>query len=198
MPGSMPQDPAFTDEQKQYLEGFIAGIAKKRAMSLPNDAAAVRSAPGVSDPTDIHIAAQDRALADGGQLTPEELAKREKNPFDMWDEIAANAAAGRFPKGLDVFRHKFHGLFYVAPNQDAFMLRLRLPGGILSAHQATGLAAIAERCGGGTIDITTRANLQIREIAAAHPIAVLQALHELGLTSRGAGADNIRNLTGSP
>src|SRR5271155_3184380 len=196
----MPQDPGFTDEQKQYLEGFIAGIAQKHGIAVPNGVAIAvpAGAPGGGDPTAIHIAAQDRAVAAGGTLVPEELAKREKHPFDMWDEIAANAAAGRFPKGLDVFRHKFHGLFYVAPNQDAFMLRLRLPGGILLSHQARGLADIAERFGGGYIDITTRANLQIREIGAAHPIAVLTEIDELGLTSRGAGADNIRNLTGSP
>ncbi|HEV8679515.1 MAG TPA: NirA family protein, partial [Stellaceae bacterium] len=199
------QDSGFTDDQKQFLEGFIAGIAKKRGISVPNALAAgapvpagAAAAPHPVDPALLHIAAQDRAVAAGGNLAPEEMAKREKNPFDMWDEMAANAAAGRFPKGLDVFRHKFHGLFYVAPNQDAFMLRLRLPGGILSACQATGLADIAQRCGGGTLDITTRANLQIREIGAAHSIAVLQAVQELGLTSRGAGADNIRNLTGSP
>ncbi len=78
------------------------------------------------------------------------------------------------------------------------MLRLRLPGGILLAHQAAGLADTAERYSGGYVDVTTRANLQIREIGAAHPIAVLTAIDELGLTSRGAGADNIRNLTGSP
>jgi ferredoxin-nitrite reductase len=196
----MPQDPAFTDEQKQYLEGFIAGIAKKHGISVPNGAAMGTPAgvSGVGDPAAIHVAAQDRAVAAGGTLVPEELAKREKNPFDMWDEMAANAAAGRFPKGLDVFRHKFHGLFYVAPNQDAFMLRLRLPGGIVSSPQAKGLADIAARFGGGNIDVTTRANLQIREIGAAHPINVLTALDELGLSSRGAGADNIRNLTGSP
>ncbi|MGC2415418.1 MAG: NirA family protein [Stellaceae bacterium] len=201
----MPQDPGFTEDQKQYLEGFIAGIAKKRAMSVPNGAAVTAPAPptktalpGVVDPAAIHIAAQDRAVAAGGKLVPEELAKREKNPFDMWDEMAANAAASRFPKGLDIFRHKFHGLFYVAPNQDAFMLRLRLPGGILSSHQARGLAGIAERFGGGTLDVTTRANLQIREIGAAYPLEVLEAVQELGLTSRGSGADNIRNLTGSP
>ena len=129
---------------------------------------------------------------------PEELAKREKHPFDMWDEMRANAAAGRFPKGTDIFPHKFHGLFYVAPNQDAFMLRLRLPGGMLSSHQATGLASVAEAYGDGYLHVTTRANLQIREIGAAHPIAVLTTIDELGLTSRGAGADNIRNLTGSP
>src|SRR5436305_7460183 len=78
------------------------------------------------------------------------------------------------------------------------MLRLRLPGGILSAYQAKGLADIAERFGGGYVDVTTRANLQIREIGAAYPLDVLMAIDELGLTSRGAGADNIRNLTGSP
>jgi ferredoxin-nitrite reductase len=198
--GLMPQDPGFTEDQKQYLEGFIAGIAKKHAISPPNGAAMAAPAGGASasDPTAIHIAAQDRAVAAGGKLVPEELAKREKNPFDMWDEIAANAADGRFPKGLEIFRHKFHGLFYAAPNQEAFMLRLRLPGGILSSHQGKGLSDIAERFGGGTLDVTTRANLQIREIGAAYPILVLTAIDELGLTSRGAGADNIRNLTGSP
>jgi ferredoxin-nitrite reductase len=196
----MSQDPSFTEAQKQYLEGFIAGIAKRHGIAVPNGPAALApaEAPGGSDPTALHIAAQDRAVAAGGKLVPEELAKRKKNPFDMWDEMAANAAAGRFPKGLDVFRHKFHGLFYAAPNQDAFMLRLRLPGGIVSSYQARGLADVAERFGGGTIDVTTRANLQIREIGAGDPIEVLTAIDELGLTSRGAGADNIRNLTGSP
>src|SRR5438270_1046776 len=202
----MPENPALTEDQKQYLEGFIAGIAQRRGMPLPNGAATDVLAPippapepkPSSDPTLIHRAAQNRAVAAGAKLVPEELAKRAKNPFDMWDEIAANASAGRFPKGSDVFLHKFHGLFYVAPNQDSFMLRLRLPGGILSACQAKGLADIAERFGGGNVDITTRANLQIREIGAAHPLDVLTALDELGLTSRGAGADNIRNLTGSP
>src|SRR5947208_11078839 len=202
----MPENPGFTEDQKQYLEGFIAGLAKKRGIELPNggappapDPAATASEPASgNDPTGIHCLAQDRALAAGGALVPEEVAKRAKNPFDMWDEMAANAAAGRFPKATDIFLHKFHGLFYVAPNQDAFMLRLRLPGGILSAYQAKGLADIAERFGGGSVDITTRANLQIREIGAAYPLDVLAAIDELGLTSRGAGADNIRNLTGSP
>ncbi|HEX6442568.1 MAG TPA: NirA family protein [Stellaceae bacterium] len=197
----MPQDPGFTEDQKQYLDGFIAALARKRGMPLPNGAApAIASTTSLpsADPSAIHSAAQDRAIAAGGTLVPEELAKREKHPFDIWDEMAANAAAGRFPKGLDVFRHKFHGLFYVAPNQDAFMLRLRLPGGIVFARQAEGLADIAERFGGGYVDITTRANLQIREIGAAHPLDVLMAVDELGLTSRGSGADNIRNLTGSP
>ncbi len=194
----MGMDHGFTEDQKHYLEAFIVGIANRRGLSLADGATSAAANPYPADPMAIHYEAQDRAVAAGGKLAAEEVAKREKHPFDMWDEISANAAAGRFPKGLDVFRHKFHGLFYVAPNQDAFMLRLRLPGGVLLAHQARGLADIAERYGGGYVDITTRANLQIREVGAAHPIAVLIAIDELGLTSRGAGADNIRNLTGSP
>jgi ferredoxin-nitrite reductase len=195
----MADDHGFSEDQKQYLEAFILGIAGRHGLSGTNPAASSTVVnPYPADPMAIHYEAQDRAVASGGKLAAEEIAKREKHPFDIWDEIAANAATERFPKGLDVFRHKFHGLFYVAPNQDAFMLRLRLPGGILLAHQAEGLANVAERYGGGYLDITTRANLQVREIGAAHPITVLTAIDELGLTSRGAGADNIRNLTGSP
>ncbi len=197
----MAHDHGFTDDQKQYLEGFIAAIAKKRGIGTPAtsaSAADIGKTDAIHDPRSIHLEAQDRVVRAGGKLAPEELAKRSKDPFEMWDEMLANAAAGRFPKGLDVFLHKFHGLFYVAPNQDAFMLRLRLPGGILSAHQAIALCDVAERFGGGYLDVTTRANLQIREIGAEHPIAVLSAIDELGLTSRGAGADNIRNITGSP
>ena len=202
------QDPGFTEEQKQYLEGFIAALVKKRSATLPTSSSSAEAnaqARGIggelqhsNDPSYIHHEAQDRWITAGGKLVPEELAKRAKHPFDMWDEMLGNAAAGRFPKGTDIFLHKFHGLFYVAPNQDAFMLRLRLPGGILSSRQARALSSIAETYGGGYLHVTTRANLQIREIGAAHPVSVLMAIDELGLTSRGSGADNIRNLTGSP
>jgi ferredoxin-nitrite reductase len=202
------QDSGFTEEQKQYLEGFIAGVVKKREAEMPTPSPPVQAnaqagsneagEQRLKDPAYIHLEAQDRWLKAGGKLVPEELAKRAKHPFDMWDDMLANSAAGRFPNGADIFLHKFHGLFYAAPNQDAFMLRLRLPGGIVSSYHARGLCSIAELYGGGYLHLTTRANLQIREIGAAHPIAVLTALDELGLTSRGAGADNIRNLTGSP
>ena len=78
------------------------------------------------------------------------------------------------------------------------MCRLRFPGGILASHQLRGVAGIASENGGGFADITTRANLQIREIPASKGIDVLTALHELGIVNRGSGADNIRNITGSP
>lgn len=78
------------------------------------------------------------------------------------------------------------------------MLRLRIPGGVVTAHQMRGLAEIAEQWGAGRVDITTRANLQIREIKPKDIVRVLTGVQALGLTSRGSGADNLRNITASP
>ena len=78
------------------------------------------------------------------------------------------------------------------------MCRLRIPGGQLSAWQLRGIADLADRFAGGYSHVTTRANLQLREIPPKHTPGLLMGLAELGLTSRGAGADNIRNVTGSP
>jgi ferredoxin-nitrite reductase len=189
-------DDTFSTEQQEYLKGFMVGVeARRGALGLP--AAPVGDA-APSDPNDLQRAAQDRTIAAGGKLTPEEDAKRKKHPLDRFDEISTLASAGKFPRGTDVFLTKFHGLFYVAPAQDAFMCRLRIPNGILSAHQLRGVAAIADDLAGGYADITTRANLQLREIPAANAPEVLLRLSEIGLTSRGSGADNLRNVTGDP
>lgn len=182
----------FSEAQKLYLEGLGRGLAAARG------GARATSTAHPAGPERMHVEAQDRAVAAGGKLTREEEAKRAKHPFDMWDEIRANAARGEFPKGTDVFLYKFHGLFHVAPAQDSFMLRLRIPNGILDAYKLRAVAAIAEEFGGGYAHVTTRANLQIREIAPANAARVLERLAEAGLTSRGSGADNIRNITGNP
>ncbi|MBS0540105.1 MAG: NirA family protein [Proteobacteria bacterium] len=182
----------FTDEQKRWLEGFASGIAAR------GGAAPVASAPVPADgPDSLQRAAQDRTVAGGGKLVAEEKAKRERHPLDRWDEVVGRADAGQYPKGIDVFLTKYHGLFYVAPAQDSLMCRLRMPNGILTAAQMRALADAADSFGGGYADVTTRANLQIREIPARHAIDLLLAVQEAGLTSRGSGADNIRNVTGS-
>ena len=127
----------FTAEQKQYLEGLGRGLAVARA-------AQPAGAPAESTgPERIHFAAQNRVLAAGGKLSKEEEAKRDKHPFDMWDEIAVNAANGEFPKGTDVFLYKFHGLFYVAPAQNAFMCRLRKPTNFAPSPPSRRISAAA-------------------------------------------------------
>ncbi|MCA0301338.1 MAG: NirA family protein [Proteobacteria bacterium] len=190
---------AFDDAQKQWLQGFVSGLEARKAADRLAGRGAASSPDAAANAADaLQIAAQDRAVAAGGKLVPEETAKRQRHPLDRRDEVAARAAAGQFPKGIDVFLTKYQGLFYVAPAQDSFMCRLRIPNGVLAAWQFRGLADAAETLGGGYADVTTRANLQVREIGAADAIRFLDAVTALGLTARGSGADNIRNVTGSP
>ena len=78
------------------------------------------------------------------------------------------------------------------------MCRLRIPNGILTHWQFAGLADLAERYAGGYAHVTTRANLQMREIEPKNAVAMVEGIQDLGLCSRGSGADNIRNVTGTP
>jgi ferredoxin-nitrite reductase len=78
------------------------------------------------------------------------------------------------------------------------MLRLRVPGARMTSAQMRGLAEMAEEWGSGRCDVTTRANLQIREFAPRNIVKVLNKVAGLGMSSRGAGCDNIRNITASP
>ena len=207
----MAEKPNLSEEQQSYLSGFLRGVDAARTRSgLPGvgdvlplvEGCAAKADRSIADhperPELVHLRAQDRFLGEGRALSREEEAKRVENPLDAWDRIVEHAREKRFPAGLDVFRWKFHGLFYVAPAESAFMCRLRLPGGIVSSHQLRGIADVAERHGSGHADVTTRANLQLRGIPADHSVEVLTALHELGIVPRGAGADNVRNVTGSP
>ena len=202
----------FTEEQKQYLQGFAAGSGIARTLATvptfagtlaATAAAAAPAAPVVgsdrpSRPEDIHLAAQERVLAAGGKLCAEETAKRNAHGLDIWDKVVEHARDKRFPKGTDVFLFKFQGLFYVAPAQDAFMCRLRFAGGVVKAAQLRGLGDLADCYAGGYADVTTRANLQLREVRPDNTVQLLMGLHELGIINRGAGADNVRNITATP
>ncbi|KAF0093929.1 MAG: ferredoxin-nitrite reductase [Puniceicoccaceae bacterium 5H] len=186
---------AFSAEQKQYLEGFFAGVQQRGGMPFlgQNQQGQFTDDPAAS------VAQEETVFGTPLEdLSKEERIKHEQNGLDVWDKIVSLAEVDQFPEPPDVFRFKFYGLFHVKPAQDSFMLRCRIAGGRLLSHQLTGLAEIAEQWGGGYAHVTTRANLQIREIMPKDTVDTLIKLDELGLTSRGSGADNIRNVTASP
>ena len=189
----------FSGEQKRYLEGFVAGIQiAKAAKSISSGLGGAQPPSEPIGPDAAALKAQDRVLAAGGKLSDPEKFKREQHPFDAYTRLKAQAANNEYPKAPDNFRWRFFGLFYAAPNQNSNMCRLRIPNGILKAHQFAGVADLAETYGGGYAHVTTRANLQIREIDAKNSAALVEAVQDLGLCSRGSGADNIRNVTGTP
>ncbi len=196
--GGETQVGMLTDEQKLYLEGFIRAVAARGVMPIAAVPAAKASDAGSHlDP--IHRDAQERFVAAGKKLTPEEEAKREKHPFDMWDEMRGQRRGRALSQGHSTSS---------ATNSTASSTsrrprmpsccRLRLPGGIVLGASGRG----PRRCR-RALRRRLRRHHHPRQSAdprdrRAHPIEVLTAIDELGLTSRGSGADNIRNLTGSP
>ncbi|MEZ0215679.1 MAG: NirA family protein [Rariglobus sp.] len=190
-PKAFPFEPArtFTAEQKEYLQGFMAGASVSFGGMTTVSSAPAQAAPSAE------------AVVHGtplGDLCKEELWKHNENPLDAWERLITHSNADKFPDAENMYRFKTHGLFYVAPAQDSFMIRLRVPACEISSHQFHGLADLASEIGNGYIDLTTRGNIQLRELRPRDLVTVLTRVQELGLTSRGAGADNIRNVTASP
>jgi ferredoxin-nitrite reductase len=186
------ENSGFSEDQTSYLSGFVSGILQARELPFLGQDAQARFThePALAVETVHGTAIED--------LCREELIKHEKHGLDCYDTILANAETNSFPTDGDVFRYKFHGLFFVSPAQESLMLRCRIAGGALSTYQFRGLAEIAADWGPGHADLTTRANLQVREIMPKDAPNVLMKLADLGLTSQGAGADNVRNITATP
>jgi ferredoxin-nitrite reductase len=190
----------FSAEQKEYLAGFMAGVAQRQLYPYVGVTAKGQL---TADATlgGANLAAKKEETIYGTPLsecTKQELWKRELHGLDAWDRLLKHAEENKFPDEADTFRFRYHGLFYVAPAQNAFMLRCRIPAGELTSAQMRGLAEIAELWGNGKAAITTRSNIQVREIAPKNMVNVLTKLSAIGLTSRGSGVDNVRNITASP
>jgi ferredoxin-nitrite reductase len=190
----------FTPEQKEYLAGFMAGIAQRNLVpfvgmsgdgKLTGDAA--NGGQNLAAPREEMI--YGTPLAD---VTKQERWKHEEHPLDGWDRILAHAEADKLPDEENTFRLRNFGLFFVGPTQNSFMLRCRIPAGEVTAAQLKGLADIADEFSNGKAAITTRSNIQVREIAPHNLVNILTRLQSLGLTARGSGVDNIRNITASP
>src|ERR1039458_7445321 len=165
----------FTPEQKEYLSGLFAGVAA-RGQKFSD----VEPAPAHED------------------LIFEERVKRELHPLDAYEQLVENSIHNKAPDKEDIFRFKWNGLFFLTPVKDAFMARLWIPGGLLTTFQLRELAGIARELTSGYVQITTRANLQMRLIQPKDAPEVLRRIQSVGLHTRGAGADNIRNLTANP
>jgi len=197
-PVRLLEQSSFTPEQKEYLSGFLAAVAQRTQYPF------VGLTPAGTFTADPAQAGPNLAAPQTFHGTPvEELCKQERwkyqeHGLDCWDRILAHAEANRFPDEENTFRFRYYGLFYVAPAQNSFMLRCRIPAGELTAAQFRGLADLADQFGDGKAAITTRANIQIRGIQPKHLVDVLIRLQALGLTSKGAGVDNVRNITASP
>ncbi|MBP5971343.1 ferredoxin--nitrite reductase [Brasilonema sp. CT11] len=96
-------------------------------------------------------------------------------------------------------RLKWVGVFFRPVTPGKFMMRMRIPNGILSCEQMRVLGEVIQRYGDdGNADITTRQNIQLRGIRIEDLPEIFEKLRAVDLTSVQSGMDNVRNITGDP
>lgn len=81
---------------------------------------------------------------------------------------------------------------------DGLVVRIRAPLGRLTPEQARGVAELSETHGNGLLDLSARANLQMRGIREEGHAALLAGLRDLGLLDSDAAAEERRNIMLTP
>lgn len=130
-----------------------------------------------------------------------ETVKATKDGLAVKAELDQLVATGWQAMDKDDLEHrlKWIGIFYRKRTPGQFMLRLRIPNGLLNSNQLFFLASVIFPYGqDGVADITTRQNLQLRGLPLEAMPEILKGLERVGLTSVQSGMDNVRNITGSP
>jgi ferredoxin-nitrite reductase len=128
-----------------------------------------------------------------------EALKAARDGLDVTEDLVRFAREGWKTLGDDdKERLKWVGVFHRRPTPGHFMMRIRMPNGILGSAQARLLAEIIRRSGRNVADVTTRQQLQLRWLAIEEVPEVMARLEAAGLSSLQTGMDNIRGVVGCP
>jgi sulfite reductase beta subunit-like hemoprotein len=163
---------------------------------------------------------------DGLKLNKVEAIKRAKDGLDVWEDIFRYAkidappldearaaeflASGGRQEDLpaaarkalipeeDFVRVRWYGMYQQLPNNGYFMMRIRIPNGILTPAQVKEIAAISAQYGRDIADITTRQCIQLHWLTIDSFADILPRLEKVGLVSKFACGDTPRNVVGCP
>src|SRR5712691_4072435 len=128
-----------------------------------------------------------------------ERIKLDKPPLGIRDELPALIAGGyeALPEE-DIVRLQWWGLYHDKPKIGTFMLRVKIPNGILSPAKLRRIGEVANRYGRGDAELTTRQCIQIHWLELSALADVFADLEDAGVTSAGGCGDTVRNITGCP
>jgi sulfite reductase (ferredoxin) len=142
-----------------------------------------------------------------------ERLKREKNAWECLDEIRSFAQQGHAsipPEWLGTY-FRFWGVYTQGDGVGAvggtggegkavpyFMVRIRIPNGLLSSHQLRTIGEVVRKYARDTADITVRQNIQLHWVTIEDLPDVLELLWRAGLTTMGSCGDDVRNIVGCP
>jgi ferredoxin-nitrite reductase len=128
-----------------------------------------------------------------------ERIKRDKPPLGIRDELPALIAGGyeQMPEE-DIVRLQWWGLYHDKPKVGTFMLRVKIPSGILTPAKLRAIGEVSNRYGRGDAELTTRQCIQLHWLELAKLPDVFADLEAAGITSAGGCGDTVRNITGCP
>src|SRR5437763_6693996 len=128
-----------------------------------------------------------------------ERIKQDKAPLGIREELPALIAGGyeALPEE-DIVRLQWWGLYHDKPKIGTFMLRVKIPNGVLSAAKLRTIGEVSNRYGGGDAELTTRQCIQLHWLELAALPGVFADLEAAGITSAGGCGDTVRNITGCP
>ena len=128
-----------------------------------------------------------------------ERIKRDKPPLLIRDELPALVAQGyERMQEEDIVRLQWWGLYHDKPKIGTFMLRVKIPSGILTPAKLRAIGEVANRYGRGDAEITTRQCVQLHWLELGSLADVFADLEAAGITSAGGCGDTVRNITGCP
>ncbi len=142
-----------------------------------------------------------------------ERLKREKNPWEAFNEVRAFARAGRasvLPEWAGMY-FKWWGIYTQGDGvgvtggkggeglaSDYFMMRIGIPNGIVSASQLRAIGGLTRTHARNLADLTVRQNIQLHWLTIESLPEVVETLDAIGLSPKGACGDVVRNVTGCP
>src|SRR5947208_2704843 len=128
-----------------------------------------------------------------------ERIKRDRPPLGIREELPALVAQGYEAMAEeDIVRLQWWGLYHDKPKIGTFMLRVKIPAGILTPAKLRRIGEVANRYGRGDAELTTRQCVQLHWLELAQLPNVFADLEAAGITSAGGCGDTVRNITGCP
>jgi precorrin-3B synthase len=98
---------------------------------------------------------------------------------------------------MRVGEHFCPGVLHAVPAKDGLLIRIRVPGGLIKANQLSTVADLSRGFADGTIEITSRANLQLRAIRDQNLNHIVESISSAGLLPS-QQHDRVRNIVTSP
>lgn len=137
---------------------------------------------------------------DPSKLNKFEFHKMEKDGLDIIRDIVEKYSKEGFASipQEDFNLFKWAGVYQQKPNNGHFMMRIRIPGGVLTSAQARELAAIGRDYGRNLIDVTTRQAIQYHWLEIEHMPDIFKRLESVGMSSFEACGDCPRTIVGNP